>query len=210
MIRELWGMAKEKTDIVKHLTKLSADSSQLLCSTHNNPQVNVSEDPDYDINKGWDDLKQYASVIKEVAIEKTNMAALPEDFFVVFCNLRVMKVPRNKLHKMPSAPTPSKSLTHLDIDNNLITNLPDNIFENLGPALKYLNISHNKLEKLPDSVLLCKKLTTLVARDIGLKTIPDGISSLSQMVQLDVGGNTLHSMSPSLATVSNFTIYSTK
>ena len=87
-------------------------------------------------------------------------------------------------------------LSHLDLHNNRIVNVPDTIGQ--LTRLTYLNLGSNNLEVLPSAVGNLTNLTTLALYRNKLSILPLTVGRLSNLTDLDLVDN--HTRSPPIET----------
>ncbi|XP_054895189.1 leucine-rich repeat-containing protein 2 isoform X3 [Poeciliopsis prolifica] len=107
---------------------------------------------------------QWTTYLQEWHVRRTRIRQLP-DFLALFTQLTVLEIPRN-----------------------LITDLPPQIGK--LAALRRLNVSYNRLSRVPPELGDCEKLERLeLAGNLSLSELPFELSSLKQLVHLDISEN---------------------
>ncbi|XP_027873583.1 leucine-rich repeat-containing protein 2 isoform X3 [Xiphophorus couchianus] len=107
---------------------------------------------------------QWTTYLQEWHVRRTRIRQLP-DFLALFTQLTVLEIPRN-----------------------LIADLPPQIGK--LAALRRLNVSYNRLSRVPPELGDCEKLERLeLAGNLSLSELPFELSSLKQLVHLDISEN---------------------
>ncbi|GAM25896.1 hypothetical protein SAMD00019534_090710 [Acytostelium subglobosum LB1] len=127
----------------------------------------------------------------------------------------------NELNDVSASLSSLAHLTHLDLSNNLLTNVPNNMshltYLNISinsiqsfpnalslPMLQELLYAHNKVSIFPTPILELRHLRTLDLSGNRLNYLPDEISHLSATLHtLDLSENNFTSFPPPISTLSN-------
>ncbi|KAM4578040.1 leucine-rich repeat-containing protein 2 [Fundulus diaphanus] len=116
---------------------------------------------------GWMDVPrelQWRTYLQEWHIRRTRIRQLP-DFLALFTHLTVLEIPKN-----------------------LLTELPPEIGK--LSELRTLNVSYNRLSRVPAELGQCERLERLeLAGNRGLRELPFELSSLKQLLHLDISEN---------------------
>jgi len=127
--------------------------------------------------------------LRTLHIENCGLSKLPEEIANSKDSLQRLKLPRNKLERVPESLTRCIALQQLDISGNRITALPE-IFMGMG-KLKELSLARNLLTVVPGSIAALESLKMLDLSGNRLSTLPDGLGKLKNLEDLDVSGNKL-------------------
>ncbi|XP_072243271.1 leucine-rich repeat-containing protein 2 [Leuresthes tenuis] len=115
----------------------------------------------------WTDFPrelQWSSYLQEWHVRGTRIRRLP-DFLALFTQLTVLEIPKNAISELP--PEIGKLA-----------------------ALRRLNASYNRLSRVPPELADCEKLERLeLSGNHGLSELPFELSSLKQLVHLDIAEN---------------------
>lgn len=107
---------------------------------------------------------QWMTYLKEWHVQGTKISRLP-DYLRLFTQLTVLEIPKNAIAELPPA---IGKLT----------------------CLKELNVSYNRLSKVPPELGNCENLTRLeLTGNLNLSELPFELSSLKQVVHLDIAEN---------------------
>lgn len=124
---------------------------------------------------------------------RNDMTDTPENMLHAFQSLEFLNLDRAFLKEVPPFATKLnlKTLKHLILSTNQITNLNDAaVFVNLD-NLEILDLSYNSIENINGDVLKpMKKLQKIVLRNNRLKTIPDNLfSNMPKLITIHLLGN---------------------
>ena len=113
--------------------------------------------------------------ITEVTISDTESTFLPCELFQM-ASVRKLKLSHNKLRALPSSSDLSENiytskLVKLNLDGNMLTELPEQIFRGLSSSLEELNAQHNQLKDLPPGLWAMPKLKILRLSHNQLKSL---------------------------------------
>lgn len=110
---------------------------------------------------------------------------IPDEIFAL--PLKKLAIHHAGLTRIPSQL--SERLEILDLDDNALTELPDQIC--LLPKLARLSVARNRLARLPDAIGALPKLRTLDARDNQLTALPLSLTERRPLRELRLEGNPL-------------------
>ncbi|GLC44711.1 hypothetical protein PLESTB_000972000 [Pleodorina starrii] len=166
-------------------------------------------------------LQQLANLsnLVRLDVEGCSLMQLPSEISLLK-NLQVLLAPRNKLTQVPpEIGRLSRSLTQLDLGNNMLTEVPAQLCqltelrtlnlmanqlvrlpEELGNLvnLRLLGLKSNKLTELPDSMSRLTNLVELFITNNQLAELPEGMSRCSSLVKLQASFNAFTSLPPCL------------
>lgn len=114
------------------------------------------------------------------------MAELPISLSECRC-LETLQLKANRLKSIPKTISSLNSLTYLDLSDNLISELPDELFT---LPLRILLLSRNRLQQISTEIRhLSATLQELGICSNRLRSLPAGISSLTELRVLNVRNN---------------------
>lgn len=161
------------------------------------------------------------TTVEALDLSNRGLTAIPAEV-LANTQLKYLNLSGNRISRIPAIKT-LKSLLHLDLSNNLLTNLPDDVDQlaslktlrvrrnrlgaipsSLGrlAQLELLDLSANKIEELPDSIVNLQKLTLLDLSENKLKAIPGGIGQLRDLNRLYLQNNQLPSLPDEIGALS--------
>eukprot|EP01125_Pyxidicula_operculata_P020854 TRINITY_DN7831_c0_g1_i1.p1 TRINITY_DN7831_c0_g1~~TRINITY_DN7831_c0_g1_i1.p1 ORF type:complete len:2512 (+),score=475.63 TRINITY_DN7831_c0_g1_i1:325-7860(+) len=136
------------------------------------------------------------SELKRLKLSWNKISTLPDTIFEKMKNLEILELEHNLLTNLPSSLLSLEQLTLINANSNEILHLPDS-FHNLS-KLTHFNISSNKLTSLPDSVSHLSLLTDFNLSNNHLHNIPKSVGNLVNLANLDVSGNKLTCIPPTI------------
>lgn len=107
--------------------------------------------------------------------------------FDYFTNIKIIKVNKCHLTKIPEAIFHMKELRYLTLSDNDISNIP---FEICNLKLNYLSLSRNKISDI-QFVWSVKLLMHLDLSDNNISTLSEGINNLTNLLSLNISRNKL-------------------
>ncbi|MGB0919629.1 MAG: leucine-rich repeat domain-containing protein [Holosporaceae bacterium] len=142
--------------------------------------------PDFDV-AGWDNIERYLQRegITPKAVEELELAN---------CNLT--SVPKWIAEKMPN-------LRELSLQQNQISQLPDNLFD--LHHLTLLNLEANQITALPKAIGNLRRLDSLHLAHNNLKNLPSTLRQLVSLQYLDLSHNQIGSL-PDLTGLNNLLV----
>lgn len=139
------------------------------------------------------------SALVNLKVSGNSLEKLPEAI-ADLSSLRILDVSNNNLQALPSDMGNLQRLGKLRADNNELARLPSNI----ALTLSHMSLSYNStLAQEPnwfDSISLLTNLTQLELRGCMVEQWPEGLSSLSSLLMLDLGDNCLQEIPSSALT----------
>ncbi|KAL9096750.1 MAG: hypothetical protein Q9165_001238 [Trypethelium subeluteriae] len=142
--------------------------------------------------------------IRVLHLAENNLSVLPLDAFM-HLPLVDLSARKNKLDGalFPAHITSMPKLQRLDISSNGLTSLDSG--ELSLPSLQTLDISFNRITTLPD-VSTWAELRSLLAEDNRISNLPEGLTSLQNMKNLDFTGNDLRHLDARIGLMDSLTI----
>ncbi|KAJ3325483.1 Plasma membrane t-SNARE, secretory vesicle fusion [Boothiomyces sp. JEL0866] len=101
------------------------------------------------------------------------------------------------LSQLPFKTNLYHNVTHLRLDQNLLTTIPGHSMKHLR-YLKILNLAHNLLEFLPPDIAMLNHLENLFLNNNRLVELPNEFKYLKKLKICSLGYNQLHSLDPSI------------
>ena len=93
-------------------------------------------------------------------------------------NYRKLNISQNYIKDLPSSLLNVKSLTRLELQENLLESVPEFLFSKL-PSLQTINLSHNRIKKLPAINKWSNFLRNLDLSHNTMKLFPKEVSGIS-------------------------------
>lgn len=132
--------------------------------------------------------------LEKLSFYKNELKDLPTDIFQL--DLKIIDVYYNQLEVIPDAIGSLSKLEVLFLAHNRIYSLPESVGKLAN--LKELYLHHNRLSVLPESIDQLTKLKVARVNDNYLIEFPDQFLGMSDLVDLDVSGNQLETLSRDL------------
>ena len=122
-------------------------------------------------------------------LDGNGLSALPEGLLAGSPKLRVLRLRGNRFAALPALGS-LPELIELDVEDNLLTELPAEAFADL-PALGYLYLGGNGLEALPADLLAeAEAMRILHLEDNALEALPEGLfAGVPKLFSLLLQGN---------------------
>ncbi|CAD6199920.1 unnamed protein product [Caenorhabditis auriculariae] len=135
--------------------------------------------------------------IKELDLSYNQISAIDESAFETVSQLKILDLSYNHVAHLPRGVLKNfaKTLTHLNLEENVIHAMPDGLRDLYN--LTHVNLNGNKLNKIDSGVLSGSKgsLTELLIANNHLRHIPNSaLSGMQKLEHLDISKNRIHSL----------------
>ncbi|XP_028142541.1 leucine-rich repeat-containing protein 40-like isoform X2 [Diabrotica virgifera virgifera] len=155
--------------------------------------------------KDENDQHMTKDVIKKVRttgqlnLSSRHLSEVPEKLFSIYelTNENEINIDLSRPVKEEEAWWNIKTLTHLDLSSNVLTNLPKQI--GMFQDLVVLNLHDNLLTSLPEEISSLTKLTKLSLNHNKITNLPQGFFNLTELKQLFISHNCLDSVSKDIS-----------
>ena len=160
-------------------------------------------------------------------VHNNSVSSLPEEVEKL-SRLRVLNVSDNKLSSIPFSELVALPLIEVDVSKNRLgaTLLPSSVlnFPTLRileagenaltsfsdrdvelPCLQSINLSNNRLTALPD-MKCCRQLSSLIASQNQLTSLPEGLSYLPNLGVIDISGNSVSKLEDYIGSMANLKV----
>ncbi|MDF2850778.1 MAG: small GTP-binding protein [Sphingobacterium multivorum] len=174
----------------KNLENLSLKSNSfkqlpiIIFTIENLNSLNLSENQ---INKITDHYFSSLMCIEKVDLSYNNISFISNDR-ISYSKCRNLNLKGNKLESFPIPIRDCHNLEKLDLSENSISEIDDDIFENLENLVE-LNLSFNNLTYLPTSIGKLKKLKRLILSGNKINHLPKEFENLVSLEYLDFDNN---------------------
>lgn len=174
----------------KNLENLSLKSNNfkqlpiIIFTIENLNSLNLSENQ---INKITDHYFSSLMCIEKVDLSYNNISFISNDR-ISYSKCRILNLKGNKLENFPIPISDCHNLEKLDLSENSISEIDDDIFENLENLVE-LNLSFNNLTYLPTSIGKLKKLKRLILSGNKINHLPKEFENLVSLEYLDFDNN---------------------
>jgi len=135
--------------------------------------------------------------LSNLVLHGNRLGAVP-DSIGQLTRLKFLDLSNNELESLPSSVGELRELQTLNVSKNRITELVD---PRAMVGLHILDVSHNCLSELPDGIcsMELSMLSTILANNNELESLPEDLSELSSLKLLDVTANKLTEIPPILS-----------
>jgi small GTP-binding protein domain len=174
----------------KNLENLSLKSNSfkqlpiIIFTIENLNSLNLS---DNQINKITDHYFSSLMGIEKVDLSYNHISFISNDR-ISYSKCRNLNLKGNKLENFPIPVSDCHNLEKLDLSENNISEIDDDVFENLENLVE-LNLSFNNLTYLPTSIGKLKKLKRLILSGNKINHLPKEFENLVSLEYLDFDNN---------------------